>query len=71
MISEKIRPAQGIEGARRASGIPYAGTAQGAQKEVAGVPPPLELLPDRIAGMTPMDQNATFSNVGMEFSPYF
>lgn len=31
MISEKIRTAQGMEGSRRATGIPYAGTAaQGA-----------------------------------------
>jgi transposase len=30
MISEKIRTAQGMEGARRATGIPCAGTAQGA-----------------------------------------
>jgi transposase len=30
MISEKMRTAQGMEGARRASGIPCAGTAPGA-----------------------------------------
>jgi transposase len=30
MISEKVRTAQGMEGARRATGIPCAGTAQGA-----------------------------------------
>ena len=30
MISEKIRTAQGMEGARRATGIPCAGTAPGA-----------------------------------------
>jgi len=30
MISEKIRTAQGMEGARRATGIPCAATAQGA-----------------------------------------
>jgi hypothetical protein len=71
MILEKIRTAQGMEGARRASGIPCAGTAPGAEKETDGVPPPLELLLDRGTGMTPMDQNAPFSNVGMEFSPYF
>ena len=71
MILEKIRTAQGMEEARRASGIPCAGTAPRAQKEPGGVPPPLELLLDRVAGMTPMDQNATFSNVGKEFSPHF
>ena len=31
MISEKIRTAQGMEGARRATGIPCAGTVPGAQ----------------------------------------
>ena len=48
MISEKIRTAQGMEGARRATGIPCAGTAQGARSmESLPVHPPDPEVPEK------------------------
>ena len=48
MISEKIRAAQGMEGARRATGIPCAATAQGA-RSMPSVPihPPDPEVPEK------------------------
>lgn len=48
MISEKIRTVQGIDGARRATGIPCMGTAQGARSmESLLVHPPDPEVPEK------------------------
>jgi len=48
MISEKIRTVQGIDGARRAAGIPCMGTAQGARPmESLSVHPPDPEVPEK------------------------
>lgn len=50
MISEKIRTAQGMEGARRATGIPCAGTAPGAHSMPSlPIHPPDPEVPEKAA----------------------
>ena len=51
MISEKIRTAQGMEGARRATGIPCAGTAAQGPHSMPSVPvdPPDPEVPEKAA----------------------
>lgn len=51
MISEKIRTAQGMEGARRATGVPCAGTAAQGVHSMPSVPvnPPDPEVPEKAA----------------------